>query len=302
MWDRRGMAGVAPAGRVPTPLPRLSQEVFILNFRPDFARDDVLSWASDGVEWDRYAGLEWTAQPAPPQLPELVDRCIERPALSVVIPLFNEARRVGMGIAGIERLRELVGPIEVIWVDDGSTDATVETLRATCPAGDIVLSEPHRGKGGALAAGVTRAQGKRVLLTDVDWSVSPAEAAKLLAIKADIVIASRETLGARRVGEPVWRHWLGRAFNLGVRTAVGLTFSDTQCGCKLLDTSVAQQLFAAQTERGWAYDVELLLLAKKAGFSVNEVGVRWQYEGDSRVKPLGSSVEMALAVWRLAPR
>jgi glycosyltransferase involved in cell wall biosynthesis len=221
------------------------------------------------------------------------------PPLSVVIPLYDEARRVADGVVGVEALRTLVGPLEVIWVDDGSTDATLAALAARAEAGDIVLAEPHRGKGGALRAGVARATGDRVLLADVDWSVPPAEVRALLAVDADLVIATREGPGARRIGEPEWRHWMGRAFNTAVRLAVGVPHADTQCGCKLLRGAVAHALFDGLTLEGWAYDVELLALAHLRRHRVVEVPVEWRFEADSRVRPLRDAVAMAREVWRV---
>lgn len=225
------------------------------------------------------------------------------PGLSVVIPLFNEVHRIEAGMSGVARLRVLLQePLELILVDDGSSDGTLAAARALAGPDTLVLAEPHRGKGGALKAGVAHATSPRVLLADVDWSVAPAYIPELLAVQGDVVLATREGSRARRIGEPPWRHWMGRAFNRGVQQLLLAGHNDTQCGFKVLDTAVAQQLFPQLLTDGWAFDVELIYLAHRAGFTVREVPVVWRYEPDSRLRPLRDSLGMARDVWRIYRR
>jgi dolichyl-phosphate beta-glucosyltransferase len=224
------------------------------------------------------------------------------PALSVVVPAWNEEHRLAAGLAGLERLRALLGDVEAVLVDDGSTDGTLALARATAPGWVRVLAEPHRGKGGALRAGVAVTRGARVLVADVDWSVAPEAVGSLLAVDADVVCAVREGVGARRVAEPLWRHLLGRAFNRLVQETVLSGHWDTQCGFKLLRGDVARELYAALTVEGWAYDVELLTLAHLRGCSVREVPVVWRYEADSRLRPLADGLAMLRDVRGVARR
>jgi glycosyltransferase involved in cell wall biosynthesis len=219
--------------------------------------------------------------------------------LSVVLPLYNEARRLAGARAGVAWLRARYGAVEAVWVDDGSTDGTLAALRAAAGPDDVVVAAPHRGKGGALRTGVAAARGERLLLTDVDWSVAPQSIPEMLAVDADIVIATREGPDARRVGEPLVRHWIGRGFNGAVQALVLAGHEDTQCGCKLLRADVAKGLFAALTIDGFAYDVELLYVAHLRGHRVREVPVVWRYEPDSRVRPVRDAVAMARDVWRI---
>jgi len=219
--------------------------------------------------------------------------------LSVVLPLYNEARRLDGARAGVAWLRATYGAVEAVWVDDGSTDGTLAALHAAAGPDDLVVAAPHRGKGGALRAGVAAARGARLLLSDVDWSVAPQSVPDLVAVDADIVIASREGPEARRVGEPLLRHVLGRGFNRAVQALLLAGHSDTQCGCKLLRADVARPLFAALTIDGFAYDVELLYLAHLRGHRVREVPVVWRYEPDSRVRPVRDTLDMARDVWRI---
>ncbi|MFZ5477108.1 MAG: glycosyltransferase [Myxococcota bacterium] len=221
------------------------------------------------------------------------------PALSVVLPVWNEEHRLAAGLAGLAELRRRAGTaVEAVFVDDGSTDGTLAALRREA-RGDVVLAEPHRGKGAALRAGVLAAAGDRVLLADIDWSVHPGQALLLRDVDADVVVATREGDGSRRIGEPVWRHFLGRAFNQIVQGTVLAGHTDTQCGCKLLRRDVARALFSRLTVDGWAYDVELLYLAHVEGHTVREVPVVWRYEADSRLRPWADGVAMARELWKV---
>lgn len=223
--------------------------------------------------------------------------------LSVVIPLFNEERRLEAGLAGAEALRQqLDEPMELIFVDDGSTDATLDHLRDAARQDTVILAEPHRGKGGALAAGVRVARGSRVLLTDVDWSVQPAEVARLLRASGDVVLAVREGMGARRVGEPLRRHLVGRAFNLLVKSALVSGHEDTQCGCKLLRAAAARSIFERLTVEGWAFDVELVVVAHVLGLELREVPVTWCYQPDTRLVLARDGLQMARDVLHIRRR
>ncbi len=222
------------------------------------------------------------------------------PSLTVVVPVWNEEHRLRAGFAGLERLRAVVSDVEGILVDDGSTDGTLALAQAEAPPWVRVVAEPHRGKGGALKAGVAVATGDRVLVTDVDWSVAPEAVLTLLAADAEVVCAVREGSGARRLAEPFWRHLMGRVFNRLVQETVLSGHWDTQCGFKLLQRRCAQDLYARLTVEGWAYDVELLTLAHLHGYTVKDVPVVWRYEEDSRLRTLSDGLTMLRDVRRVA--
>jgi dolichyl-phosphate beta-glucosyltransferase len=218
--------------------------------------------------------------------------------LSVVVPVYQEIRRVQAGLEGLRGLRESWdGPVRAVFVDDGSTDGTPDALESGLAPGDVLLREPHRGKGAALRAGVAHTTDPWVLLSDVDWSVPPREALRLRATAADVAIAVREGPGARRVGEPLWRHLVGRAFNLLVQSTVLGGHADTQCGFKLLRGHLARELFSQTTLDGWAIDVELLALAHARGLEVAEVPVSWRFDPDSRVSFWRDGPRTAREVW-----
>ncbi len=208
--------------------------------------------------------------------------------LTVVIPVWNEAGRVASGIAGFSKLwgmlpRGAWSTVECLVVDDGSTDGTGRIAEAAAGPGVRVLTAPHRGKGAAIRRGVVESRGRRILVVDVDWSVAPGQVAELLRVQGQVVCASREGHGARRIGEPAWRHLLGRGFNRVVQQFVLAGVQDSQCGCKAFDHEVAMDLFGRLTIEGWAFDVELLTMAYAHGYSVREVPIVWRHDADSRV-------------------
>jgi dolichyl-phosphate beta-glucosyltransferase len=233
--------------------------------------------------------------------------------LSVVVPAYNEAGRLDRLLDAVsDGAQELLGAAhlelaEVLIVDDGSIDDTAALLRER--AGDrswlvpVVPGTPNRGKGAALASGVAAARGELTLLCDVDLAVPFREAVKLrdgLESGADIAIASRGAPGARLEGIPLYREAMGRLFNKGMRLLTGLPYADTQCGFKLMSTRVASRLLVDLRSSGYAFDVEILLRARAAGFSVVEVGVEYRHDRDSRVRPVAASSEMARDLVRLS--
>ncbi len=207
--------------------------------------------------------------------------------------MYNEEARVREGLRRLDQLRALLPiPLEAILVDDGSQDGTLRRSRRLVGDHTLLLSMPHRGKGAAVKAGVARAGGDRILFTDIDWSVAPQQIPILLEQSGDVVLATREGPGAHRLGEPAWRHLVGRAFNLVVQQGIIDGHADTQCGCKLFTSRAAHDLFPRLTLDGWAFDVELLLLAHRRGYTVNEVPVVWSYQSSTRLRLLGDSISM----------
>jgi glycosyltransferase involved in cell wall biosynthesis len=190
----------------------------------------------------------------------------------------------------------------VIVADDGSADGTaglVERLIERHPSLRLLRLD-HRGKGFAVRAGALAARGEYVLLCDADLAVPIEDWEQLqraLTNGYDIAIGSREGLGARRMGEPWYRHLMGRVFNLIVRIVAVGGIQDTQCGFKGLRQTVATDLFQrvriygedAPRVRGaavTAYDVEVLFLARRRGYRIAEVPVPWRYGTETKVNPL----------------
>lgn len=231
---------------------------------------------------------------------------LDAPLLSIVVPAYNEEQRLPETLAQIlAYLAQRCPQAELLVADDGSTDATaaiVEALAAQQPMLRLLRLD-HRGKGFAVRAGALAAEGAAVLLCDADLAV-PIEEWERLAEKLgqgyDLAIGSREGLGARRLGEPWYRHLMGRVFNLIVRMVAVGGIQDTQCGFKALRREVAHDLFRrvqiygehaprVQGAAVTAYDVELLFLARRCGYRIAEVPVPWRYGTETKVSPVRDS-------------
>jgi dolichyl-phosphate beta-glucosyltransferase len=217
--------------------------------------------------------------------------------LSVVIPAFNESLRLGASLRKVvDYLRGTGLRYEVLVVDDGSSDDTSAVAAGFAAQGVKVLrQEVNRGKGAVLKVGVLASQGDEVLLADADLSTPIEDLEKLRPrlAEAPVVLGSRAVAGARITRhQPRHREMMGRTFNLIIRLLGVRGLRDTQCGFKLLDGNVARQLFAEMTIERFAYDVELVWLARRHGYRVVEVGVTWEDSPQSRVDPLKDSLRM----------
>ena len=211
------------------------------------------------------------------------------PLLSVILPAYNEARRLPASLRTLNLYLDEHGPdAEVIVADDGSTDQTaalVEEARREWPRIRL-LTLPHRGKGHAVREGMLAARGQVRLFCDVDLAVPVETIAPFLeeARVSDVVIGSRELPGARRIGEPRRRRVTGRVFHLLARLLSRLPYGDTQCGFKAFKAQAAQALFNAQRVEGFGFDVEILYLAQRWGLKVRELPVEWRYGEESKVR------------------
>lgn len=224
--------------------------------------------------------------------------------ISVVIPAYNEAERLGATLhKAVEYLGRRGDSYEVLVVDDGSRDRTVEVAEAFSGKGvRVIRHERNRGKGGAIKTGITASRGAEVLLSDADASTPIEELEKLerRLDEAPVVLGSRAVAGADiRQHQPFYREIMGKTFNRIIRMAGVRGVSDTQCGFKLLRGDVAREIGSALTIEGFAYDVELVWLARQRGHRVVEVGVVWVDSPDSRVDPIRSSLSMLIDVIRM---
>ncbi|HZC80046.1 MAG TPA: glycosyltransferase, partial [Ktedonobacterales bacterium] len=227
--------------------------------------------------------------------------------LTIVIPAYNEALRLP---ASLRRLRSYVDrraqPTEVIVVDDGSSDETVDVVQEWMrdwPALRLVRGR-HQGKGGAIRTGVLEARGEYIALADADFSMPPEEFDRFSADVVgsyDIAIASREGEGAHRFNEPLHRQVMSRVFNALTRSLLVPGIRDTQCGFKCLRREAALDLFAHLTIKGWGFDVELLHIARLRGYRVCEVPITWYFMPGSRIHPVRDTAKMlfGLAAIRL---
>lgn len=224
---------------------------------------------------------------------------MSEPFLSVVIPAYNEAGRIH---SSLEAIRGYLGAknfsSELIVVDDGSTDDTVQVV-ARHPEVRVLPNDRNRGKGFSVRHGVLEARGEFILFTDADLSAPIAEADKLLraleSSGADVAVGSRalqrELIG---IHQSQFREWGGRFFNLLVRMFTGLRIQDTQCGFKLFRRETTRRAFELQRVEGFGFDPEVLFLIQRLGGKIVEVPVRWNNDPATRVHYLRDSLLMIL--------
>jgi dolichyl-phosphate beta-glucosyltransferase len=220
-------------------------------------------------------------------------------ALTVILPCYNEAERLpGTLQALLAHLSKVPGPVEVLVVDDGSTDATVNVAEAVAAADGrlrVLSYRPNRGKGFAVRTGMVAAQGELVVFTDADGSYQPSDLDRILAAldQAPVAIGSR----AGDASGPVARRVASRVFNLAIRGALGLPFGDTQSGLKGFRRAAAQQIFSQARVDGFAFDVEVLWLARQLRLEVAEVRVQALERHGSKVQMVADALEMLGEVW-----
>jgi dolichyl-phosphate beta-glucosyltransferase len=227
--------------------------------------------------------------------------------LSVVIPAYDEENRIG---ASLDRVLAWSGgraaPVEIIVVDDGSSDGTARLVESYSARGvKLVRLAANRGKGAALRAGTAASTGEQVLISDADFSTPIAEVDRLAPYlaEAEIVLGSRASEESRiTVRQPLWRELAGKTFNLVIRLLGVRGIRDSQCGFKLLRGDVARELFGAMIVDRFAFDVELILLARQRGYRVLEVGVEWKNDPASRVNMLRDGARMVVDVVRIRRR
>ena len=240
------------------------------------------------------------------------------PLLSLVVPAFNEEDNIRRGV--LQHLADYLDDqdlhVEVIVVDDGSEDDTANQVERFCekyPWFRLIRTE-HVGKAHAVRSGMLAARGQYQLFMDMDLATSLThipEFLQALQEGRDIVIGSRAARGAVRIGEPRRRFLVGKAFNYLVRALLRLGVADSQCGFKAYRREVARDLFnnlivfgdSVQPTKGprvTAFDVELLVMARRRGYDIAELPVTWRHAKTSRVNVLRDSYRMlreVLLIW-----
>lgn len=231
--------------------------------------------------------------------------------LSVVIPAYNESHRLPPYLASVRRHldAEHPGRYEVLVVDDGSTDGLAAVLAQVgdgwSPLRWIVHSE-NQGKGAAVRTGVLAARGRLVLFADADGATPIEEEqplAEAIARGADVAIGSRllEAPGVQR--SRAWTRGLaGRLFAAAARRALGLPVRDTQCGFKMFRAEAATGLFSLARETRYLFDLEILALAVRLGYSIVEVPVRWQEVPGGHLHLARELPKVAGGLWRIRRR
>src|SRR5438477_12024790 len=235
------------------------------------------------------------------------------PPISVLLPAFNEAVRIGDTLAVTIRYLKKESPTsEVIVVTDGSTDSTGEMIRKVSDVPSSVAVRllenfPNRGKGAAVRTGLSSATKPIGVFFDADLSTPIDELPKIIepiaSGEVDIAFGSR-ALDRKLIGnrQPWRREQGGRVFNLVVRVATGLPFWDTQCGFKAFRLDVCRPILENARTEGFGFDVELLYLARKANLRMREIPVRWDHHEGSKVQFARDSMRMLREVIALRAR
>jgi len=232
--------------------------------------------------------------------------------LSIVIPAYNEEKRIGRSLDEVlPYLEAQAYDTEVIVVNDGSTDGTSEEVNARVGAFSaaghqlrLLVNDPNRGKGYSVKRGLMEARGDIVLFSDADFSSPVTEVPKLITPiiegRADVTFGSR-ALDRKLIGkrQPVMRDFRGRVFNVLMQIITGLRYKDTQCGFKAFRRDVSLRVFELQSIERFGFDPEILYIAKKLGLRPLEVPVVWNDVEGSTVTYFGDSVEMFLDLVRI---
>ena len=222
--------------------------------------------------------------------------------LSIVVPAFDEERRIAGSLERVGAFLRGFDPAgELLCVDDGSRDRTVELVEAYAARAPVAVRllrhERNLGKGASVRAGMLAARGRFVLFTDADLSAPIEEAPLLLEPlrggRLDVALGSR-ALDRSRIARPqaLPRDWLGRLFNQAIRRLTGLAIADTQCGFKAFRTAPVRPLVAALRTSGFGFDVELLGLCQAAGLRLGEISVAWSHVDGSKVRVLRDGLRM----------
>ena len=234
-----------------------------------------------------------------------------RPYLSIVIPAHNEAQRLGETLARIRRYAERHDfAVEVMVVSDASVDGTPDLARAFDPGKmtlNVLASTLSKGKGRTVRRGMLAARGQVLLMTDADLATPIEDLDKLLVWLDkgyEVVIGSRALPDSVLCpAQGPLRRMIGRVFRTIRRTMFLPDIHDTQCGFKLFSREVADEVFSRQLLDDAAFDCEILLLARKGGYHIKEVGVAWGHDPDSRMKLISESFRMLRSLialkWRL---
>lgn len=229
------------------------------------------------------------------------------PALSVIIPAYNEQRRLPPHLGhALDYLREHFPAFELLVVDDGSTDRTTDAVSAALagePRARLISYRPNRGKGHAIRTGVLASSGEEIVFLDADFSTPIEEIPHALDLlrDADIIVGSRDLPGSQvRPTQPLFRRFASGVFDVVKHVIVGLwDIKDTQCGFKAYAGPVARELFALGQVDRFMFDVEILYLAEHAGLRIREMPVQWADAPGSKVRFWEGLVNMLRDLWRI---
>ena len=226
------------------------------------------------------------------------------PFLSIIIPAHNEANRLPDTLEQVFNfLEKQTFSSEVIVVENGSRDETFEIAQKFAEQHrNLRVTQSERGKGAAVKCGMLEAKGDYRFMCDADLSMPIAEISKFIPPALnnfDIAIASREAKGAVRYNEPPYRHLGGRAINFIIQLFILPRLNDTQCGFKCFSAKVADDVFNLQTLNGWSFDIELLYIARRHKYNIQEIPIHWVHHPDTKVSAVRDAIRMIQDIFRI---
>ncbi len=230
---------------------------------------------------------------------------MSNPHLSIIIPAYNEEKRLPESLEKVAAfIKQQPYAVEVIVVENGSTDRTFELAQGFAQhiQNLHVIHEEQRGKGLAVKRGMLAATGAYRIFCDSDFSMPVGEINRFIppALETvEISIGSREAPGAQRFNEPAYRHFVGRIFNTLVRWMALPGLQDSQCGFKCFRADVAEAVFPYQTFGGWSFDAEVLFIALRHGYHVQEVPIQWYFNANTRLSVWKDSLRMAVDLFNI---
>ena len=223
---------------------------------------------------------------------------MQRPFLSIIIPAYNEEKRLPATLNEVGAFLGKQPYSSEVWIiNNNSTDQTGDIIQKYCSDFHFMkgLFEKQQGKGAAVRTGMLEARGEYLFMCDADLSMPIDQVNKFLPPQleeVEIAIASREAQEAVRYNEPLTRHLGGRLMNWMIQIIALPGLNDTQCGFKCFSAAIAKDLFHHQTLTGWAFDIELLFIARKRGYSVREVPIPWTFHPGSKVNAIQDAIKI----------
>ncbi len=229
--------------------------------------------------------------------------------ITAILPVFNEERRILFTLKQLEQFNNgRPNPVKFTVVDDGSTDKTfliVKDFSRSRPWINCMKLPNNMGKGAAIKEGITKANGKFIFFMDADLPVplqTITQAISILENDAEIVLGSRTHPESRILNQTPLRKVISRIGNMLIRMSTGLPFHDTQCGFKGFTRAAGKELFSRLKIDGYMFDVEILIMASKAGFRIREIPVEWSNVPDGSFNPLTDSIKMLIELYRIVSK
>ncbi|RZD14470.1 MAG: glycosyltransferase family 2 protein [Candidatus Acidulodesulfobacterium ferriphilum] len=226
-------------------------------------------------------------------------------SVSVILPAYNEERRIKQTISGLRSyLKSKKYIYEIIAVDDGSTDRTVNVLKDMLASDLRIITITKSGKGTAVKEGILSANYEYVFFMDADLSTDVSEITKFINIfkkekDLDVIIGSRYLPDGSVIIQPPFRNFVGKTFSFVKSKLLGINFYDSQCGFKAFRLETAKKIFSKSAIKGFSFDVEILYIALLNNIKVKEVSVEWKHKPGGHVNIIADSVPMLIELFQI---